>query len=164
MKIIEVKAEDLKLLKNPGILCISPYPDHPNGCPNYGRLGDCPPNSPAVWRHFDAQLPLCLVIYCFDLGRHMNVMKKRHPEWSDRQLRNCYYWQNGVRAGLKRECKRLCSSRGYDTFTLKPEAMGVNLFGTMRKFGIKLKRNPTDIVYKIALVGHKKQKKQRWRF
>lgn len=164
MKIIKVKSVSIKLLKNPGMLCIKPYPGHPNGCPNYGKLGDCPPNAPKIWHYFDKKLPLCLVVISFDMDRHVERMKAKHPRWSDRQLRNCYYWQNGVRSKLRRKCEALCSNRGFDAFALKPEAMGVNVFRTMRKFGIKLKRNPTDMIYKIALVGYRKTSKKRWRF
>jgi hypothetical protein len=41
-------------------------------------------------------------------------------------------------------------------FTLKPEAMCVNVFATLHHIGIPIKRNPKKIVYKVALVGVKK--------
>ena len=28
--------------------CRLPYPDHPRGCPNFGRRADCPPMAPLI--------------------------------------------------------------------------------------------------------------------
>jgi predicted metal-binding protein len=163
IRTFSIKPEQMVLLKDSGRLCRLPYPAHPNGCPNYGKLEDCPPRAPYLFKFFDKNQKFCLVVYEFNMMEHMAKMRLRNPKWSDKQLRNVYYWQNTVRAKLNQVCRNICNL-GFDRFTLKPEAMGLNLFATMRKFGLKLKKNPTDIVYKIALVGHRKRNKGEWRF
>jgi len=79
-------------------------------------------------------------------------MKKRHPGWSERQARCVLYWQNSVMKRLREKTKNFASSSDNDIILDCPEASGINLFVTMSKHGIQLKKNP-DYVYKIMLVG-----------
>lgn len=81
-------------------------------------------------------------------------MKSSHPNWTDRQCRNPYYWQNGIRKQLKDSINEFKLSNPKIIYTLLPESMGVNLFRTVIPIGIKLKKNPTETIYKIALVGY----------
>lgn len=134
--------------------CKLPYPGHPKGCPNYDKSPECPPQVNWVQYVFDLSSPHWFVVERFDLGAHAARMLEAHPKWTDRQARNCLYWQNGVRKKLRAECHRLIQQRGMgNLYTLIPEAMGVNVFTTARKHGIGLERNPQETVYKIALLG-----------
>lgn len=133
--------------------CMMPYPGHPNGCPNYNHSNTCPPKVPVVSKVFDLEKQHWFIIEEFNLALHAKSMVEKHPGWSDRQSRCCLYWQNGVRKRLREACNswiRLHAGYGY---TLIPEALGVNVFRTAHRYDIMIRKNPSDIVYKVALVG-----------
>ncbi len=135
--------------------CTLPYPDHPDGCPNYGSKEGCPPDTPFV---FDIlQEPFRLVGVRFDINKHMRRMKDRHPEWSDRKARCVLYWQNSVDKALREKAEKVASSFEDSKILMKPEAYGVSLFKTCRDAGIELETfPPKKYVWKLALVGKKK--------
>jgi hypothetical protein len=130
-----------------GTWCKLPYPNHPNGCPNF-------PLCPNKYQDLSElnNIDWYAVIEEFDLKAHAESMKARHPDWTDRQCRNLLYWQNGVRKRLREKAYR--NANGGIVLEI-PEACGVNLFATMSRVGIRLKRNP-DLIKKIMLVGLRK--------
>jgi len=132
--------------------CKLPYPNHPRGCPNYGKRAVCPPQAPLFKNILNP--PFLLIGVRFNLGEWAERMKKRHPDWSDRQARCCLYWQGKVRKRLREECERLASNNQIICYT--PEAMGVHVFETCFHVGITLERNPQKFVWKIAIIGWKK--------
>jgi predicted metal-binding protein len=134
------------------VWCKLPYPDHPNGCPNYGKRLICPPQAPL----FEDVIvpPFKLVAVRFDLEKWVNDMKEKHPNWSDRQARCCLYWQGMVRKHLREACEKIVVDT--EEILYVPEAMGVNVFQTCAEVGIKLERNPRKFVWKIAIIGRKK--------
>lgn len=134
--------------------CTLPYPDHPHGCPNFDRRSDCPPRAPRVEHWLDFARPHWFIIARFDLDRFAARMKSIHPNWSDRQCRCCLYWQNSVRKRLSSSCEVFQRSNNGVTFTLRPEAMGIDVISTALKLGIPIEPRPRGIVHKIALVGY----------
>lgn len=131
------------------------YYNHKKGCPNYGRHKYCPPNLPMFDQVFDLSKPVYAIYNKFDFKRHVERMQQRHPEWSDRQLANCLYWQGGARKKLKGhvvEFNNLFSGKGY-VVTRSPEAMGVNMTRTMKGAGIELEWPPRRVTYQIAMAG-----------
>lgn len=58
--------------------CCLPYPDHPKGCPNYGKSPLCPPQAPDVREYFDFDLHLYFVVVKFDLQAHVDKMHALH--------------------------------------------------------------------------------------
>lgn len=153
--IIELHEENMVLdPRAGGPWCKLPYPNHPRGCPNYGKKKTCPPNS----KSFEdlVRPPFFLVIRPFNLEAHARRMKERHPEWSDRQCRNLLYWQKKVDKELREEATAFIESRDDDLVLLEtPEANGVDVFKTCKNVGIILERNPRKIVKKIMIVGKK---------
>ena len=133
--------------------CKIPYEGHPNGCPNWNRNPHCPPNVPIITDVFDLTKPLWFSIVEFNLLQHRTNMAIKHPNWSEKQCNCCLYWQNGVRKQLKMQCRNALRDNLGSIYTLIPEAMGINVFKTARNIGIILKRNPRDIIIKIALIG-----------
>ncbi len=134
--------------------CRLPYPDHPKGCPNYGKHLACPPYAPRVDEAFDLVRPLWMVVEPFHLAVHISRMLVLHPGWSNRQARCVLYWQAGMN-------KRLSDATGSATWrhpgtisTLCPEAMGVNVIATLRRCGVGIRVHPTAWVYKASLVGY----------
>jgi len=148
--VIDNKARD-------GSFCKLPYPNHPKGCPNYGKRESCPPFA----KKFNDIIipPFYLVIQEFDIESHAIKYKKKYPTWSERQCRNLLYWQKGVVKKLKMEAYDLAKSLGKEFIVLEvPEANGVHLFETCKNIGIELQRYPQKIIRKIMIVG--KSKKQ----
>jgi len=138
-----------------GEWCLLPYPNHPKGCPNYGKKQICPPFS----RPFQdiIEPPFYIVIESFDLEAQAKKMKKIHPEWSDRQCRNLLYWQKGVVKKLKEKADKFINAQDENLILIEvPEANGVNLFKTCENIGIILERSPRNIVRKIMMLGRKK--------
>src|ERR1035437_5810349 len=80
-------------------MCKLPYPNHPNGCPNYNKKKGCPPIS----KMFDLQPPYYAIINEFDLATHVKKMYQLHPMWSERQAYFCVYWQPKARKKLKEQ-------------------------------------------------------------
>ena len=136
--------------------CHLPYPGHPKGCPNVGKSSECPPDVPLVEDKFDLSYPSYFAIERFDLAAHAARMKEAHPSWSDRQCRCVLYWQNGVRKRLRKKCAHLVAAlhfrKGY-AYTLIPEAMGVNVFRTCHRIGIKMRKNPQNEVIKVGFIA-----------
>ena len=131
-----------------------PYPDHPKGCPNYGKRKECPPTAPLVQDYIDLEQPHWFIIQKYDLNAHVQRMKVKHPHWSDRQARCVLYWQGAVKGMLSKACKQFIKEHPGLISTLIPEAMGVNVIATAIRMGIPIKARPDGTIYKIALVGH----------
>lgn len=133
-------------------LCKRPYPLHPRGCPNFGK-DRCPPKVRLYGDVYDLARPCYAIWSAFDLGAHVERMRVAHPRWSDRQLRNCLYWQGTARKLLRKEISGFCWKKpGYDV-TECPEAMGVNVTETMRRAGIVLEWPPIQMVVHVALAA-----------
>lgn len=147
--------------------CKMPYPDHPNGCPNYNKKDTCPPKAPLINEHFDLNQPHWFAIISYNITEHAAILKEKHPDWSDKQCRCCLYWQNTARKQLREIIKDFLKERNFVSnfseidfgkldYTLIPEAMGVNVFRTCHRIGIHIKKNPIDFVHKVALIGERK--------
>jgi len=137
--------------------CLLPYPDHPKGCPNFGKSKVCPPFAPHVESFVDLALPLWFVIEEFDLKSHVARMISKHAGWSDRQARCVLYWQGSVKSRLQASADRFCLEHPGTHHTLCPEAMGVNVIATGRSVGLPIQSSPLDTIFKIALVGYIKE-------
>lgn len=134
--------------------CKLPYPNHPEGCPNFNKNPECPPKSQLIEDIFDMNKEMFFVVEEFDLKEHIVRMKLNHPWWTDLQLRNLLYWQGGVRKRLKEKTEQFMQ---HDMiYTLLPESMGVMVINTALKLVIPIERNPKEKVFKIALVGYPK--------
>lgn len=133
--------------------CELPYPGHPKGCPNVDKSPECPSQVPLVEEKFDLSFPSYFAIERFDLAAHAVRMQAKHPDWSDKQCRCVLYWQNGVRSRLRIKCKNLVAMKPGYAYTLIPEAMGVNVFRTCHRIGIKMRKNPQDKVIKVGLIA-----------
>lgn len=134
--------------------CKLPYPDHPRGCPNYGKKDSCPPNAPLIEDFVDIRNHLWLIAIEFDLTSHVQRMLSLHPKWSNRQARCVLYWQPRVNRELREATLRYSYTIWGSVYTLCPEAMGVDVIKTARKCGIPIVSRPIETVYKVALIGY----------
>jgi hypothetical protein len=82
-------------------------------------------------------------------------MKKKHPNWSERQCRNLLYWQNGVRSRLRKKTESYINPLSDDIILEIPEACGINMIETMSKAGIKIQTDHPDNVIKVMLIGRR---------
>ncbi len=152
---------------NRSILCQKPYHGHRSGCPNFNKKKGCPPNVPLIGETID----LCHEVYAvwnvFPFGEHVQRMKDAHPDWSQRQLACCLYWQGKARKQLRGEVRQFLEIirkelLSYEGLVWKvcdcPEAQGVNLTATMESIGIKLEWPPKTVAYQIVLAGRVRDK------
>ena len=137
-------------------LCFAPYPNHPKGCPNFGKKKGCPPQAPLVENYLDLSKPTYAIWNIYDFKSHTDKMRAKHPNWSKRQVDCCLYWQPTARNSLKEEI--LIFKKEFPKLTIIkcPEAQGVNLTDTMKSIGHELEWPPETVTYQIAVAGEKK--------
>jgi predicted metal-binding protein len=140
-------------------LCLTPYPGHPKGCPNFGKKKTCPPKAPFFEKYFDMDKSFYLIINRFDLRAHVNKLRASHPDWSERQLKCCLYWQGTARKDLKVAIKEFLNIHSGYHVSMSPEAMGLDVTETLRNIGIILEWPPENFVYQVALAGVKRKEK-----
>jgi len=137
-------------------LCLCRYPDHPRGCPNYGKRDDCSPKAPLFVSLFRRNV--IVVAIGMDVQEFLEARREKHPDWSERALFNSRHWQGALRADLGRFIATNVSenpSLGNYSVILSPEAMGINVFATGEDpgIGLFLERTPKRVVYKVALLA-----------
>jgi len=142
---------------DPGMaaLCRRPYPLHRFGCPNFGKKAGCPPKCKPIGELLDLNYDIWAIWTRFNLYDHMVLMKAKHPEWSERQLRCCLYWQPRARRNLHDEMVKFAMQMPASMIVTTPEASGVNLSETMTQVGVFLQWPPVDWTYQIVLAGKK---------
>jgi hypothetical protein len=136
-------------------LCVRPYEGHPRGCPNFDRCPRCPPRVKVFEQVFDIRSPFFAIYSTFDLAKHVAVMRSKHPDWSERQLRCVLYWQGTARKRLRMEIAAFLvghTSQNWHVETT-PEALGCDVTATMKSVGVELPWPPIDLVYHVALAG-----------
>lgn len=138
-------------------ICQRRYPGHPKGCPNWGKRHTCPPQAPLLGDLLDLDRPVYCLHNCFDLASHVARMRKRHPDWSERRLRCCLYWQGTARKQLRVKVDAFLEKHPGHLTVFVPEACGVDVTATMRSIGIELEWPPVSTVYQVALVGNPKK-------
>lgn len=150
-------------------LCPRPYPLHPKGCPNFNHKDGCPPQAPMIGEVLNLSKPVWAIWNGFNFAGHVAKMREAHPDWSERQLACCLYWQPKARGMLRAEIRRFWEQVGDSqigdldvarTVTC-PEACGVNLTATMMSIGTVLEWPPKTTAYQIVLAGSKLDKAER---
>ncbi len=136
-------------------LCAKPYPNHPKGCPNYGRKAGCPPHCWVIENIIDLSKAVFAIWNVFDFGAHCRKMKAKHPEWSQRQIECCLYWQPTARQQLRHQIEMFYLGNTVSDMKIikTPEATGVNVTATMKSIGIELEWPPKTITYQVVLAG-----------
>jgi len=137
-------------------LCILRYPNHPKGCPNFGKRDDCPPNALKIEDVLDLNKTVYAVYNVFLFREHVARMKETHPEWTERQARCCLYWQPKARKQLKEKIVEFKEQFPKLYIVKNPEACGVNLTATMKSVDIELEWPPENVTYQIVLAGTRK--------
>lgn len=134
-------------------LCVKPYPGHKKGCPNFNKKNGCPPGAAKFDEVYDLSKPVYAIINKFDFASHVSRMKELHPEWSQRQLECCLYWQPKARNQLLQHIKYFLQNHpGYKVEPC-PEAMGVDVTETLKNSGVILEWPPKIMCCQVALAG-----------
>ena len=136
-------------------LCVRPYTNHPKGCPNFGKRVTCPPQVRMINEVFDISKGFWIVWIDFDFKSHCDKMKRKHPNWSQRQIECCLYWQGTANKMLRKSVVDMVYYLDGWQVSYCPEAMGVNVTATMKNIGAELEWPPKNIVRKVALFGVK---------
>lgn len=136
--------------------CGLPYPNHPKGCPNLNDPNHpwCPPRAPRIEHAFDLSRPIWAIWNAHPFGEHVARMRALHPDWSQRQVECCLYWQGTARKQL-RERVNVFLRHHPGLVAYSPEALGVNVTATMRQLGIELEWPPVNLTYQIVFAGSK---------
>ncbi|MCK5604253.1 hypothetical protein KAR91_20360 [Candidatus Pacearchaeota archaeon] len=138
-------------------LCVYPYPNHPKGCPNFGKKSTCPPKCERFPYVYDNRQDVWAFWAEYDLGAHRYRQKKRHPLWSPRQLVNSQHWQGTVRKFLRESIAKWMGENKDEypdlAVTTCPEGMGVNVTATMENIGVVLEWPPKKTTRLIYLAG-----------
>lgn len=132
-------------------LCRQPYPNHPRGCPNFGKKPTCPPTSP---RYVDVYKNQCLVVAAgFNIGSFVKARSQVHPDWTNRALRNSRHWQGHIRAELRQLVQEQYNLHPEMQPIMCPEAMGVDVTETCLRSGLVLEWPPLNWTYQVALLA-----------
>lgn len=88
--------------------CQLPYPDHPKGCPNFGKK-DCSPNVPIMWDLPTKYDKYELRVLEFNLEEYAIQRRAQYEKEgkvkSEKQLRCSRYWQGTLKLAKERGFK-----------------------------------------------------------
>lgn len=133
--------------------CKLPYPGHPNGCPNYRKKRDCPPNTPFIFDILEE--PFWLV------GIRFDIKNKGKPieNYSSFSEENCCCFPPGQNENIfRQEIQKTLGKESDIQILYKPEAYGVDVFKTCKDNDLDLEFfPPKKYLWKIVVAGKKKQ-------
>lgn len=147
------KKVELVICKDVRNLCFEPYPLHPKGCQNFGKRPQCPPQAPFIEDALDLSKPVYAIWTVFDFASHVQKMRDAHPDWSQRQIECCLYWQGGARKNLKNEMAFFSLGGEWNSVLTCPEACGVDITATMKSIREMLEWPPVTKTYQVAIAG-----------
>ena len=136
-------------------LCQKEYPNHKKGCPNWNKKEGFPPQALMIYEILDFNEPVFAIFNKYPFGKHVKKMRDKHPDWTQRQVECCLYWQGTARKQLREKIKMFL--KGHPDYIIShcPEGSGVNLTQTMKDVGIDLEWPPKKYTYQIVLAGKK---------
>jgi predicted metal-binding protein len=152
--------------------CTKPFRGNQEGCPNYGKRWNCPPYAPRIeitQERIRSRKHHFLLVGRTEIDSK-NLSEEAIGEY--KKLVQCNYRITKALRGKwpsilifygpsctycvdenVGECT--CPSepcRFPDVWTYPPEAVGVDVFQTMLNAGIKMQRNPVDVVFNVGLI------------
>jgi len=136
--------------------CGLPYYDKKNGCPNFNKRKGCPMDNKNIDEILDVNKKTYIVGVVFNLKEYRDEMKKKHSNWTYRQLNNVIYWQGSIFGKMKREVNKFSLMNPGLKIVYKPEAYGVNLTKMLLNSGVPINwKYPLRKIYIVALLGGK---------
>ena len=111
---------------------------------------------------FDELIDIGKPVYCimnqFNLRAHAEIMRSRHPDWSEAQLYCCLYWQGRGRKQLRLKVNGFLEDRPGYIALYCPEGSGVDVVATAGQFGLKFEWPARNYAYQIAIAGMARNK------
>lgn len=148
--------QKLRECLSPRSMCIRPYKNHANGCPNFGKLPTCPPNIPCMFDQIFDISDVYAVVTKFYLEEYFNQRRERRPDLVEGQIRNIRIWQPiAIKENdyaISEFYRENPSKKDYVSTRLL-ECMGVDVINTMKEVGIEIKFPVKEYAYRIAFVG-----------
>ena len=141
---------------SPRSMCIRPYKNHKNGCPNFGRLPTCPPNIPCMYDQVFDISDVYAVVTKFNLYEYFDERREANPNLAEGQIRNLRIWQPKTLRDNDYAIRDFYlehpEKKDYVSTRLL-ECMGVDVVHTMQEVGIEIKFPPGEYVYRISFVA-----------
>ena len=137
-------------------MCIRPYKNHKNGCPNFGKLPTCPPNIPCMYDQIFDTTDVYAIVTKLNLKSYFDKRRERRPDLAEGQIRNIRVWQP---TALKEndyaisEFYRENSGKKDYISTRLLECMGVDVINTMKEVGLEIKFPVEDYAFRIAFIA-----------
>lgn len=141
---------------SPRSMCIRPYKNHNNGCPNFGKLPTCPPNIPCMYDQIFDTNEVYAIVTKLDLKSYFDKRRERRPDLAEGQIKNIRIWQP---MALKEndyaisEFYRENSDKKDYISTRLLECMGVDVINTMKEVGLEIKFPVIDYAYRVAFLA-----------
>lgn len=134
-------------------LCHRKYRGHNRGCPNWNKDGH-PPNFPILSEVAQPGTERLIGIK-FDISDHFDNMRKKHPEWSEYQVKNCLYFQGRTKKMLKEYIKTMNIPSEY-TIDLNVSRYGINVNRSLRKFNERIKFPIEKFTWEFCVIYKKR--------
>jgi hypothetical protein len=137
-------------------MCIRPYKNNKDGCPNFGKLPTCPPNIPCMYDEIFDTKEVYAIVTKFYLAEYFKQRRERRPDLAEGQIRNIRVWQP---IALKEndyaiaEYYRENEDKKDFISTRLLECMGVDVINTMKEVGINITFPVEDIAYRVAFLA-----------
>jgi hypothetical protein len=171
-----ITIKDLIIDPNVRDYCLLPYPDHPHGCPNYGKSPLCPPQS--VFHplsHYEPFSSFHLAICQFNLETYCEERRRRFPKSTDKALRNPRLYQAHVKKIFHSTIDRFIEVEGIDTYEIfgcgsghknapSMESVGLHPIRMMQNLGINVELRPNNRIHFAALICVKKHCSGLWAY
>lgn len=134
-------------------LCKKAYYNHPDGCPNLEKKKPgCPPTL-AFPRQVHINAPIFAIFNQFNFKEYCDDLRKKRPNWTERQVRSSLWWQSHERNRLERPIRMFLNMCPSYLVLRTPEATGVDVTATMKTIGISLEWPPMNYAYQVVLAG-----------
>jgi hypothetical protein len=109
--------------------------------------------APWLSHAFEMNQPFWLIVNRYPFGEHVEKMRSKHPDWTDRQLSCCLYWQGTARKQLDLLIKEFWVEHPGARVARCPEAMGLDVTATLKSVGVEIQWPPRDFALQVALAG-----------
>jgi predicted metal-binding protein len=171
-----IQYSDIVWHEKVGDWCKLSYPEHPKGCPNYGKSETCPPNAPFLKEKLKQYEKFTLYYIRINYKGYIEYKLKQHPDWTLRNCRNVNRWQSSAKKYLResipieiRESPNyfiLWSGSGSkksknqkikkESPKYAMESVGINVMSTFKQLGLDMDIKAVNMVTLVNLVCYKK--------
>ena len=151
-----LNCDERKTCLSPRSMCIRPYKNHKDGCPNFGKLPTCPPNIPCMYDQVFDTSDVYAIVTKFNLYKHYEKMRVNNPGLAEGQVRNKMYWQpTDIKNNDIAIAEYYNENKNMEDYisTRLLECMGVDVIGTMRDVGLNLTFDDREFTYRIAFLA-----------